>query len=406
MTHVLPAATATEPVRCPHFGPCGGCTSLDIPYADELRAKEEKLKTAFSRHAELERAPFLPIIGAQEPLLYRNSIKVPFGWSKSGPVAGFFERRSHHIVDLETCLIQHPKLTEVLLATKAIVAELKIAIHDARTGRGMLRHLVARIGEGTGEMLAGIVVQAKGYGKIRGLADKLLERLGGAGLVGVVQNIHSDDEDHAILGDETIPLAGRAWINEVSDGLKLRTSLQTFMQVNSAQALLLYAEVMWMLADGTAMPGKEPLAEQRIVDLFCGVGPIALRAARAGAHVAGIEYSADAVKSARWAARANGLSERALFHAGDAAQQLEKLSEAGPIDAIVVDPPRRGLSDRLIKALLNSPARRLVYISCDPFTFARDLALLKPGFALGAVRGVDLFPRTLHLEAIALLRRT
>lgn len=410
MSLTLPPPSTTGPVHCPHFGPCGGCTSLDLRYADELRAKEEKLQTAFSRHAELEKAPFLPIVGAAEPLLYRNSIKVPFGWSKVGPVAGFFERRSHKIVDLQTCLIQHPKLTEVLLVAKQIVGELKIAIHDPSTGRGMLRHLVARIGEGTGEVLAGLVVQAKGYGKIRGLAQKLMERLGGEGLVGVVQNIHSDDEDHAILGDETVPLAGRAWIDEVSDGLKMRTSLQSFMQVNSAQAQLLYAEVLRMLASGASAGGAGDaggalLAGQRIVDLFCGVGPIALRAARAGAQVAGIEYSEDAVRSARFAAKANGLQERVAFHAGDAAQLLEKATQTGPIDAVVVDPPRRGLSDRLVKALLATPAQKIVYVSCDPFTFARDLALLTPGYALAAVRPIDLFPRTLHLEAVALLQR-
>ncbi len=410
MNLALPDAATTTPVRCPHFGPCGGCTSLDLRYVDELRAKEDKLKTAFSRHAELAKAPFLPIAGAAEPLLYRNSIKVPFGWSANGPVAGFFERRSHKIVDLTTCLIQHPKLTQVLLTAKEIVAELKIAIHDARTGRGMLRHLVARIGEGTGEVLAGLVVQAKGYGKIRGLALKLMERLGGEGLVGVVQNIHADDEDHAILGPETVPLAGRAYVDEVSDGLKLRTNLQSFMQVNAAQSRVLYGEVLRMLSGsliegGPGESGTVDLAGQRIVDLFCGIGPIALRVARAGAQVAGVEYSEDAVRSARYAAKANGLLDRVAFHAGDAAQLLEKLAEGGAIDAVVVDPPRRGLSERLVKALLASPAKKLVYVSCDPFTFANDLALLAAGFEVVAVRAVDLFPRTLHLEAVALLQR-
>ena len=381
MLETLPAPATTEPVHCPHFGPCGGCTSLDIPYLQELRAKEEKLRTALGRHVEVARAPVLPILGASEPLLYRTAIKVPFGWSKSGPVAGFFERRSHRIVDLTTCLIQHPKLTQLVLEAKKLVSELKIAVHDERTGRGILRHLVARVGEGTGEVLAGLVVQAQGYGKIRGLALKLLERLGegeqGIGLVGVVQNIHESDEDHAVLGEKTLPLAGRTWLNEVSDGLRMRTSLSSFVQVNASQAQALYGEVLRLL-DFEASPQDVPdLSGKRIVDLYCGVGPISLRLARAGADVDGVEWSRDAIKCARWAAKSNGLEARARFHAGDAAQMLARIVAAGGvIDAIVVDPPRRGLAPKVIEAVVASGAKQLVYVACDPFTLARDLAEL------------------------------
>jgi len=391
----LPPPTTTEPVRCPHFGPCGGCTSLDVPYQDEVRSKEEKLRTALSHHPVLAGAPILPILGANEPLLYRTAIKVPFGWSRTGPVAGFYERRSHRIVDLETCLIQHPRLTALVLVTKELVSSLKIAIHDERTGRGILRHVVARIGEGSGEVLAGLVVQAQGYGKIRGLALKMMERLESIGLVGVVQNVHAD-EGPGVLGEKTLPLAGRAWIDEVSDDLQFRTSLIAFGQANAAQATVLYGEVMRQLGD---VKGK------RIADLYCGVGPIALRLARAGAHVVGIEYDEDAVRSARYAAHKNGLDERARFHAGDAGQALTKLASEGPIDAVVVDPPRRGLSPQVVDAIVKSGAARLVYVSCDPFTLARDLELLAPAFAAVAIRPVDLFPRTLHLETVALLQR-
>ena len=344
----LPASTTTEPVRCPHFGPCGGCTSLDVPYTEEVRTKQEKLRTAFSRHPEVAKAPILPILGASQPLLYRTAIKVPFGWSRNGPVAGFFERRSHHIVDLTTCLIQHPKLTELVLVAKELVSSLKIAIHDERTGRGILRHLVARVGEGTGEVLAGLVVQAQGYGKIRGLALGLMERLGagapgGIGLVGVVQNIHEHDDEHAVLGEKTLPLAGRAWLDEVSDGLKFRTSLSAFVQVNAAQSQLLYGEVLRLLDLAAAPQDLPDLSGQRIADLYCGVGPIALRLARAGAQVDGIEWSRDAVRSARFAARANGLADRARFHAGDAAQGLRKLGE---LDDSVAAPPPPNQCDR------------------------------------------------------------
>jgi 23S rRNA (uracil1939-C5)-methyltransferase len=391
----LPPATTTEPVHCPHFGPCGGCTSLDVAYPDEVRAKEGKLRTALSHHPALAGAPILPILGAAEPLLYRTSIKFPFGWSRTGPVAGFYERRSHRIVDLTTCMIQHPRLTALLLVTKELVSSLKIAIHDERTGRGMLRHVVARIGEGTGEVLAGLVVQAQGYGKIRGLALKMMERLESIGLVGVVQNVHAD-EGRSVLGEKTLPLVGRAFIDEVSDDLHFRTGLSAFGQSNSGQASVLYGEVLRQLGD---------VKEKRVADLYCGVGPIALRLARAGAWVVGVEHDAEAVRSARYAAKKNDLDERARFQAGDAGQALTKLASEGPIDAVVVDPPRRGLSPQVIEAIVRSNAARLLYVSCDPFTLARDLELLAPAFAAVAIRPVDLFPRTLHLETVALLQR-
>ena len=394
----LPPATTTEPVHCPHFGPCGGCTSLDVAYQDEVRAKEEKLRTALAHHPALSSAsalPILPILGAAEPLLYRTSIKFPFGWSRTGPVAGFFERRSHRIVDLTTCMIQHPRLTALLLVTKELVSSLKIAIHDERTGRGMLRHVVARIGEGTGEVLAGLVVQAQGYGKIRGLALKMMERLESIGLVGVVQNVHAD-EGRSVLGEKTLPLVGRSYIDEVSDDLQFRTGLAAFGQSNAGQASVLYGEVLRQLGDVKGL---------RIADLYCGVGPIALRLARAGALVVGVEHDAEAVRSARYAAKTNGLDERARFHAGDAGQALLKLASEGPVDAVVVDPPRRGLSPQVIEAIVRSNAARLLYVSCDPFTFARDLELLASAFTAAAIRPVDLFPRTLHLETVALLQR-
>jgi 23S rRNA (uracil1939-C5)-methyltransferase len=391
----LPQPSTTGPVRCPHFGPCGGCTSLDVPYLDEVRAKEEKLRAALSRHPALGTAPILSILGAAEPLYYRTAIKVPFGWSRGGPVAGFYERRSHRIVDLETCLIQHPRLTAVVLVAKELVSGLKIAIHDERTGRGILRALVARIGEGSGEILAGLVVQAQGYGKIRGLALKMMERLQALGLVGVVQNVHAE-EGAAVLGETTLPLAGRAYLDEISDGLRFRTGISAFGQVNAGQAQVLYGEVLRLLGD---------VKDVHVADLYCGVGPISLRLARAGALVVGVEHDEEAVRSARYAAKQNDLAARARFVAGDAGQALTRLSAEDKVDVVVVDPPRRGLSPAVIDAIARCGAARLLYVACDPFTFARDLELLAPAFSITAIRPVDLFPRTLHLEVVALLQR-
>lgn len=389
------------PVRCRHFGPCGGCTLLDLPYAEELVLKQEALARLAALSPGLAAAELRPVRAAREPLFYRTALKVPFGRGPRGPVAGFFRRRSHHIVDLEECAIQQPRLTELLRETRSLAARRGIAIYDEARHEGVLRHLVARVGAGTGQMLAGLVVREGARPEVKELADELLARMASRGLVGVVENVQSE-RGNAVLGPTTRPLAGTDLLEEEVDGLRLKTALDAFAQVNAAQASVLYGEVVALLGGAG---GGAPLLGQRIADLYAGYGPIALRLARAGAAVVAIERSAVAAAAGEAIARDNGLTERVRFVAGDAEHGLRRAVVDG-LDALVVDPPRRGLGEGLVRLLADLALPRIVYVSCNPETLARDVDALAGAFTARVVQPVDLFPRTDHLETVTLLVRT
>ncbi len=384
-------------VRCPHFGPCGGCSLLDLPYEEELALKESAFRRATEERPSLAEARILPPLAAAEPLFYRTSLKVPFDLRHGRLIAGFYRRGSHRVVDLKACAIQHPLLTRLLCAARAAATELGVSIYDERTHRGLLRHFLARIGAGTGEMLAGFVVRYDRDRDTQRLAELLFQRFHKQGLVGVMENVNRL-RGSRVLGDETRLLCGRETLREQQDGLTVSISLTTFAQVNAAQASVLYDEVERMLA---------PLAGLTVVDLFAGYGPIALRLASRGAQVFAVEHDARAAQEGERAAADNALASRVSFTAGDAEHALRRLAAAGagPLGAAVVDPPRRGLARGLVMLLRELGIPRLVLVSCYPDTFLRDLELLAPVYAVRELRAVDLFPRTPHLESLALLER-
>jgi 23S rRNA (uracil1939-C5)-methyltransferase len=397
MLLVADARPATvDPVRCPHFGPCGGCSLLEQPYDAECRQKERVFERWTRARAPLREAELLPLLRAEEPLFYRTSLKIPFGLrARAGAaprvVSGFYRRGTHRIVDLHVCAIQHPRLTRLLVGVRRAVEELGVPV-DARARTGILRHLLARVGLGTGEVLAGFVVRRGDEESIARLARTVQERFARHGLVGLVENVNAAPGPR-VLGPITRSLGGASELRSLEDGLRISTSLTTFTQVNAAQAQLLYREVVdWI----------EPQPGKRVVDLYSGYGPIALRLARAGADVVAVERDPTASAEGRRAAEENALASRLRFEAGDAARVARELAA---VDAVVVDPPRRGLSPALVERLREAPIERLVYVSCDPKTFLRDLTLLAESYAVRRLRAVDLFPRTRHLEALALLER-
>ncbi|MFG0317627.1 MAG: 23S rRNA (uracil(1939)-C(5))-methyltransferase RlmD [Planctomycetota bacterium JB042] len=383
----------SKPVRCIHFGPCGGCDHLDLFYREEIARKRDALG-ALLEESPLARFDLLPIARAREPLFYRTSLKVPFGKVGDRVVAGFFRPGTHGIVDLNECAIQHPVLTRVLLRGRAAAARHGVPIYHEHLHKGLLRHLVARVAVGTGEVLCGIVVRRGGAPQVARMAQQLFDELRDDGLVGVVEN-ENPKPTNVVLGPRSRTLQGRGELEERADGLVLRTSLTSFAQVNAAQAEVLYREVLDRLA---------PLDGARVLDLYAGYGPIALRAANAGASVIAVERNPSAVRDGRRAAAENGLAERVEFRTGDAGEALRSAAAEG-LDAVVVDPPRRGLGDETVETLRDLEVPRLVYVSCNPVTMIRDLERLDGAFRLRTLRPVDLFPRTAHLECVAALER-
>ena len=387
------------PVDCPHFGTCGGCQLLDLPYAAELARKEARLRELVAASPALAGAELLPILAARQPLFWRTSLKVPFGVSRGRVVAGFFRRSSHHIVDLQTCFVQDRRLIDLLLATRAWVDDLGVPVYDEVAHRGVLRHLVARVSAGTEEWLAGLVVRREGTARVRALAGRMWETFAPRGLVGVVENVNAE-RTNVILGPRTRKLAGRSGLVEKIDGLSVRTGLGSFAQVNNGQARALYAEVLRLLGD---------VRDRRIVELYAGYGPIGLRLARAGARVVAIDKNPQAVREGNEAAKHNALDDRIRFVATEAEVGIEPAGSAdgafAALDAVVVDPPRRGLTVGVIEKLCRMDVATLVYVSCNPVTLGRDLELLAPAFVVRTLRGVDLFPRMEQIEVVALLER-
>ncbi|MBI4881762.1 MAG: 23S rRNA (uracil(1939)-C(5))-methyltransferase RlmD [Planctomycetes bacterium] len=383
-----------EPVFCPHFGPCGGCQHLDMHYDAEVARKARALEEMVRAEPGLKDARVLEPLAAAEPLFYRIALKVPFGTSQLGPTCGFFRPGTHSIVDLRACAIQHPLLTEILLRARSLSAELRVPIYQEYRHSGLLRHLLGRVAPGTGQALVGLVVRKGGAPPIRRLAQALFEEFRPRGLIGVVENVNPE-RTNLVAGERSKRLCGTPILVEEQDGLRFRSSITSFVQVNAAQAAALFAEVLRQLGD---------LAGRHVCDLYSGFGPIALRLARAGALVSAIERNREAVRDGAAAADENGLRERMRFLAADALAGLRRAASGG-IDALVVDPPRRGLQEPLIDLICDLPLHRMVYVSCNPETHLRDLALLARAFDVVELRPVDLFPRTAHLEVVTLLER-
>ncbi len=383
----------TRPIRCAHFGPCGGCDFLDRFYREEIDAKKKALDELLLA-SDLAGFELLPVLRADEPLFYRTAIKVPFAKTPRGVVAGFFRRGSHRIVDLNECAIQHPTLTRLVRTARSLAARHEVPIYQEYQHRGLLRHLVARIAPSTGEVLAALVVRRGGAPQVRRMAADLFERHREDGLVGVVEN-ENPKATNVILGSRNRTLEGTAVIREEIDGLRIETTIGTFVQVNTSQSSKLYAEALRLLGD---------VAGRSVVDLYSGFGPIALRLAAAGASVVAVERNRSAVRDGRRSAALSGLEGRIEFVTGDATRSLERVRDAKPF-ALVVDPPRRGLAPEALAFIRTLPIERLLYVSCDPETLIRDLHAFAPDFRPVVIRPVDLFPRTSHLEVIARLER-
>lgn len=390
---LLRAAPCRREIDCPHFGPCGGCQFRHMDYAEELEAKRLRVQDALRRIGGLD-ASVDVIHGAAQTDRYRNKVQFPVGAGWDGGVrVGLYRARSHDVLDAEDCLLQTPQANALAGALRGWMEQNAVPPYDERTGQGLVRHLYVRT-NGAGESVACVVVNAAALPGEDGLVAAL--RGADAGLVGVVLNTNTRDTN-VILGDAYRTLWGRDRLEETLCGLTFRLSVPSFFQINRAQTEVLYA----LAAEFAALTGRET-----VLDLYCGIGTIALTMARSARRVIGAEIVPAAVDDARGNARRNGIGN-AEFFCGDAGQTAARLAAEGiwP-DVICVDPPRKGLAPGVTDVLADMAPERIVYVSCDPATLARDLNLLTGrGYRLDRAEAVDLFPRTAHVETAALLTK-
>lgn len=366
-----------EPV-CPVFGRCGGCQLMHLSYGGQLREKTDQVINALRRIGGFSELNVNPCIGSPQPLHYRNKVQLPLLYDQQGVILGLYARGSHDIVPIERCYIHCEQGEQVFAATKKIFEALP------PPAKGNVRHLLIRTAIHEGAVLVVVITTGVERSWLDAFASQLRDRC--PEVAGVVENINRRD-DNVILGNKYHLISGSDTVEEKLCGLRFRLSPHAFFQVNTPQVENLYAKVMEM-AD---LSGKEV-----VFDAYCGVGTMALMAAGSSARVVGIEWVPQAVEDARYNAELNGINN-AEFHAG-AAEKL--LPQMGGMDLLLLNPPRKGCDEELLKAALKQKPKRVIYISCNPASLARDLAILAPSYMIQEVQPFDMFPQTSHVETV------
>ena len=377
---------------CPVAKLCGGCDFWHMDYEEETRLKAERVKTCLNRLGG-ETLTEVPILAAPDCRGYRNKAQYPVAAKKGRAYAGFFRAGTHDVVENQRCLILPEETDAVKDAVMDYVNQFRVSVYDETTHKGLLRHIYVRRGAVSGQILVCLVCNGEKLPKV----DALLARLKRIpGFTTLVLSVNTR-KGNAVLGDKFVTLYGPGYIEDTLCGLNFRLSPRSFYQVNHHQAQRLYE---------TAIEQAGITKNDTVLDLYCGVGTITLAMASAAGKVIGVEVIPQAVEDAKDNARRNGI-ENAEFFCGDAGQAALELEKNGVRpDVVVVDPPRKGLNADTIEALSRMAPRRIVYVSCDPATLARDVALLKQrGYTLQSATAADLFPRCAHVETVVLLSK-
>ena len=378
--------------ECPISASCGGCDFWHMDYCEETRLKAERVRTCLNRIGG-EALEEMPILAAPTCKAYRNKAQYPVSSQKGRVYAGFFKAGTHQVVENEKCLILPPDTDRVRHIVIDYVNQFGITAYDETTGKGLLRHIYVRRGQVSGQVLVCLAVNGRKLPKWEELAERLKAVPGFTTLVLSVNT----KKGNTVLGDEEIVLYGPGYIEDTLCGLTFRLSPRSFYQVNHHQAQRLYE---------AAIAQAEITKKDLVLDLYCGVGTSTLAMAKAAGRVIGVEVVEQAVEDAKENARRNGC-DNAEFFCGDAGKAALSLEAQGiHPDVVVVDPPRKGLNADTIEALTRMAPKRIVYVSCDPATLARDVALLKErGYRLKNAQAADLFPRCSHIESIVTMLR-
>ncbi|MFD7525049.1 23S rRNA (uracil(1939)-C(5))-methyltransferase RlmD [Paenibacillus chitinolyticus] len=387
---------------CPIYDKCGGCQLQHLDYAAQLKVKRQlvvdnlerigKLKVAKEADAEADGIVVYPTIGMSDPWRYRNKAQVPFGEEQGGLVGGFYAQGSHRIIDMEACLIQHANNDEVIAKVKEIGRGLGIRAYREETHEGLLRHVVVKVGFRTGEIMVVLVTNGKEIPHVEEWIEKIRAAI--PGVASICQNVNTG-RTNVIFGATTRVLWGREVIYDYIGDVKFAISARSFFQVNPVQTEALYGKAL----EYAGLTGGET-----VVDAYCGIGTISLFLAKHAKKVYGVEIVPEAIEDAKRNAELNGI-RNAEFAVGGAEDVLPEWQRAGVRpDVIVVDPPRKGCDERLLDTILQLRPERVVYVSCNASTLARDLRLLEEGgYRTVCVQPVDMFPHTVHVESVCSL---
>lgn len=407
---MLSSPSRIEP-PCDIYKECGGCQLQHFDYPAQLEWKRQHVVDNLMRIGKLSVAGegravdgesastgivVRKTVGMDEPWRYRNKAAVPVGASSAdgGLLAGFYARGSHRIIDMDDCLIQHEHNDEVIRVVKRIGRELGAAPYNEETGRGVLRHVMARTGVVTGEIMVVLVTNGRKLPLVESWIERIRREL--PAVKSIIQNVNERDTN-VIFGDDTFVLWGSEVIYDELDGIRFAISARSFYQVNPAQTVALYRKAV----EYAGLTGTET-----VIDAYCGIGTISLFLARQAGRVYGVEIVPEAIEDAARNAALNGITN-ASFEAGPAEVVIPRWRKEGiTADVIVVDPPRKGCDPALLETILSMQPERVVYVSCNPSTLARDLRVLEDGgYKTVDVVPVDMFPWTVHVECVVRLYR-
>ena len=370
--------------RCPIFKQCGGCQLQHFSLVELQRFKTQRVKDAIERIGGLD-CHVEDAMMMEDGWYYRNKGQVPVGLDKAGKtVCGFYRINSNDIIDMDECLIQHELINKSVQCMKRLIGEFGNV--------EVFRHLLVKVGFSTGEVMVVFIVREKRVKELSLMAEQLVAEV--PEVKSVILNLNQRC-DNVILGEEEVLLYGERVIHDVLDGLSFEISSKSFYQINPAQTVKLYQKAV-------AFAGLSK--DDRVVDLYCGIGTITQFMARKAAHVQGVEVVAAAIEDAKRNAARNGIVN-VDFVCADAGEYAERIAAEGKrVDVVCVDPPRKGCDQKTLDAILTIDPKRIVYVSCDPSTLARDLRFLSEhGYGVEKVQPVDMFPWTYHIEVVIMM---
>lgn len=373
---------------CPVAQKCGGCKWINKPYEEQLALKEKWFRELMKPYVKPESA-----IAMENPKHYRNKVHAAFGEDrKHNVISGIYEEGTHKIVPVDSCLIENEKADEIIVSVRGLLKSFKIRPYNEDTGYGLLRHVLIRTGHATGQIMVVLVLGSPIMPSKNNFVKALLKLH--PEITTIVVNVNNRNTS-MVLGDKEQVIYGKGYIEDVLCGKTFRISPKSFYQVNPAQTEKLY---------GKALEYADPKGNETVLDAYCGTGTIGMIAADKAGKVIGVELNGDAVKDARINAKNNGI-KNIQFYQNDAGKFLVEMAEQkAQVDVVLMDPPRAGSSEAFLSSIVRMKPGKVVYVSCNPETLARDLKYLtKHGYKVKRAVGVDMFPFTESLEAVCLL---
>ena len=376
--------------RCPHSKKCGGCQLQNLDYKEQLAHKERTCIRLLGKFCRVE-----PIIGMENPYHYRNKVQAAFGTTRAGRIiSGIYQSSTHNIVAVDSCMTEDEIADRIIVDIRCLLRDFKMTTYNEVTGRGFLRHVLVKRGFQTGEVMVVLVTGTPIFPARNNFTRALLKLH--PEITTIIQNVN-DRYTSMLLGQNEKTLYGPGYITDILCGLRFRISAKSFYQINPVQTEVLY---------GKAMEFAELTGKETVIDAYCGIGTIGMVAAKKAGQVLGVEVNRDAVRDARENAKLNRV-KNIRFVCADAGDFMVDMANAGEhCDVLFMDPPRAGSDTAFLSCALTLAPRRIVYVSCNPETLARDLNFLtKRGYHAEKIQPVDMFPHTDHVETVCLLTR-